>query len=186
MRHSNAALVREWSCTQFWERNSPKNGLSCCIICSKIHSFTCAVSRTQYARCLKINDASIYRIQSMIESGDKYNSNPLGCMYSCMCVCVPTSPHERPQPHVRVCLSHLSFHWYTYRQHFTTHSFSIRLSSSVLRREIHNQFHFIFASPPACVYFYFLFWFWVSFVFIFERNFTMKITTQKALKGNKD
>lgn len=88
MRHSNAALVREWSCTQFWERNSPKNGLSCCIICSKIHSFTCAVSRTQYARCLKINDASIYRIQSMIESGDKYNSNPLGCMYSCMCVCV--------------------------------------------------------------------------------------------------
>lgn len=87
MRHSNAALVREWSCTQFWERNSPKNGLSCCIICSKIHSFTCAVSRTQYARCLKINDASIYRIQSMIESGDKYNSNPLGCMYSCMCVC---------------------------------------------------------------------------------------------------
>lgn len=105
-------------------------------------------------------------------------------------VCVPTSPHERPQPHVRVCLSHLSFHSYTYSQHFTAHTFSIRSSSSVLLREIHNlqsfYFHFIFASPPACVYFYFLFWFWVSFAFIFERNFTMKITTQKALKGNRN
>lgn len=104
MRHSNAALVREWSCTQFWERNSPKNGLSCCIICSKIHSFTCAVSRTQYARCLKINDASIYRIQSMIESGDKYNSNPLGCMYSCMCVCVCLLLRTNDRSHTFECV----------------------------------------------------------------------------------
>lgn len=36
--------------------------------------------RERSMRCLKINDASICRIRDMVESGDKYNSNPLECV----------------------------------------------------------------------------------------------------------
>lgn len=147
--------------------------------------------RKRSMRCLKINDASIYRIQSMIESGDKYNSNPLKCVYVCTYVCAYFSARTTAATRSSVCLSHLSFHYI----HITDssqriHSVYVRLPLCYYVKSIiysqFIQFHFTFVGPPAYVYFYFLFWFWVSFVFIFERNFTMKITTQKALKGNRN
>lgn len=68
-------------------------------------------SKTLSLRYLKINDASIHRIQNMPESGDSTQRQSVR-------MCVPTSPYEQPQPHVRVCLSHLSFHrvYIIYRQ----------------------------------------------------------------------